>query len=376
MHLPKPVLVLGQPSWPLKSRRVEAWVTVKGGHLGPVTFRCGKRKVSPFSVAPWAEERLSPASPPILQVLRGDFFCLPFGGNATAFRGERHPVHGETANATWTLRSLGDGALHASLATRTRPGRVDKHVRLGDDDACVYQRHVVSGMAGPMDFGHHLMLRFSSPGRISASRFVFGQVLPGPFEEPAAGGYQSLRPAAQFRSLARVPTLDGGWADLSRYPARKGFEDLVLIAADTALPFSWTAVSFPEERFVCFNLKDPRVLRSTVFWISNGGRHYAPWNGRHVGVLGMEEVTAYFHYGLAESAAPNSLSKRGCPTSVRLNPRRPLVVNTIFGVAEVPRGFGKVASISALPGCRRVRIRAEGGQSVAVPVDLSFLGGR
>src|SRR5205814_1633800 len=123
--------------------------------------------------------------------------------------------------------------------------------------------------------------------------------------------------------------LCGDFADLSRYPARRGFEDLVMLVSDTGAPFAWTAVTFLKQRYVWFALKDPGVLRETIFWISNGGRHYPPWNGRHVNVMGLEEVTSYFHLGLAESARKNPLSTKGIPSCVQLNPRRPLTVNYI-----------------------------------------------
>ena len=87
-----------------------------------------------------------------------------------------------------------------------------------------------------------------------------------------------------------------------------------MVVHEATPDFAWTAVTFPAQRYVWFALKDPRVLRSTVLWHSNGGRHYPPWNGRHVNVLGMEDVTTYFHFGLAESARPNSISRRGFPT--------------------------------------------------------------
>jgi len=89
-------IIHGQPSWRLASTDVEAFVTEMGGHLGPVTFDRKGRKLQPYSVAPWAEEQTDPSLPPILKALRGDFFCLPFGGNATPFGREKHPVHGET----------------------------------------------------------------------------------------------------------------------------------------------------------------------------------------------------------------------------------------------------------------------------------------
>ena len=365
---------LGQPSWRLKSDDVEAYVTQTGGHIGPVTFQLGRRQIQPYSVAPWAAEAPAAKSPAVLRALRGDFFCLPFGGNAKPFRGERHPVHGETANARWKLESASPGELHLSLKTRIREGRVDKHVFLRPGQTAVYQRHIISGMSGPMNLGHHAMLKFpDSGGVVSTSRIAFGQVLPTRFEQPEQGGYSALKVGARFRSLQRVALAGGGHADLTRYPARRGFEDLVMMVSEAAQPLAWTAVTFAEEGYVWFALKDPRVLRQTVFWISNGGRHYAPWNGRHVNVLGLEEVTSYFHHGLAESAGRNPLSAQGIPTCLRLNPNQPLKVNYVMAVAVIPKGFDRVAAITPAKNHQSVRLTALSGSNIDVPLDLSFL---
>ena len=78
---PNKKVVLGQPSWRIASKEVEAFVTETGGHLGPVTFKLGGRKIAPYSVAPWAKEKLDRSTPNIIKALRGDFFCMPFGGN-------------------------------------------------------------------------------------------------------------------------------------------------------------------------------------------------------------------------------------------------------------------------------------------------------
>ena len=368
----------GQPSWRLSSPRVEAYVTQTGGHLGPVTFDRRGAKIRPLSVAPWAIERLDRSQPPIIRVLRGDFFCMPFGGNATPYKNEKHPPHGETANARWKLESCVSASaqrptLHLSLRTRVRAGRVDKYVSLATDHDAIYQRHVFSGMSGPMNFGHHAMVRFPdepNSGVVSTSPFVYGQVFPEPMEQPENRGYSVLKPGAEFDALGAVPTVTGETVDLSRYPARRGYEDLVMLLSDDRVPFAWTAVTFPKQRYAWFALKDPRVLRSTIFWISNGGRHYPPWNGRHVNVMGLEEVTSYFLLGLAESVAQNPLAKRGYPTHVRLDPQRPLVVNYIMGVAAVPDGFDRVDAIGESDGGVTLR---SGRRSVHVPVDVSFL---
>src|SRR5690349_17412766 len=93
--------IFGQPSWRFASQTVEAFLTERGGHLGPVTFKVDGKKISPFSVAPWWNEKLDKRLPAIIRVLRGDFFCMPFGGNETPFGKEQHPVHGDPANLKW-----------------------------------------------------------------------------------------------------------------------------------------------------------------------------------------------------------------------------------------------------------------------------------
>lgn len=364
-----------EPSWRLASRDVEAFVTVAGGHLAPVTFDRRGKRIRPYHVAPWAGEKLPPGTPPLLAVLRGDFFCMPFGGNEAPYRGEQYPPHGETCNRAWSLQSLSRDTLHLRMQTRTRKGTVDKFISLRDGHNAVYCRHVVSNMSGVMSFGHHATLRFDDdePGIISTSPIQFGRVPPQPLEQPANRGYSMLKPDAEFTRLTSVPTMDGRAADLSRYPARRGYEDVALIAGKPNVRMAWTAVTFPAQRYVWFALKDPRVLPCTLMWFSNGGRHYPPWNGRHVGVLGLEEIQSYFHYGLRESARKNPLNDRGVATVTRLKPTQPHTINYIMAVAPVPRGFDRVRSIKQSGD--GVQLIANSGQRVNAPLDTAFLDG-
>ncbi|PWU09848.1 MAG: hypothetical protein C5B47_02930 [Verrucomicrobia bacterium] len=374
----KRVSILAQPSWAIGSSHVYAALTCQGGHLGPVSFRIGQHGLAPGAVAPWATEKISKEIPVMLRVLRGDFFCMPFGGNETPWKKERHPLHGETANEKWVRVSSEthkEGSfLHVRMQTAVRKGHVDKLIILKAGHSAVYCQHLVRGMLGPMNFGHHAMLKFPAyegSGRVSMSPFIYGQVFPGMFENPAEGGYTSLLAGAEFEKLDAVPLERGGFADLSRYPARRGFEDLVQVAADPQSQLSWTAVTFPRDRCVWFSLKDPRVLTSTILWHSNGGRHYPPWNGRHRNVLGLEEVTSYFHTGLAESAAKNPLNERGIPTSAILTPKRPLIVNFIMAMAGIPAGFDIVKTV--LPEENSVTVVSASGKSVSVPLQTDFI---
>ena len=371
------VKVLGQASWKLRTDAVEVLISRTGGMVGPVTYQLNGREITPYAVAPWAEEKVPADVSPMLRALRGDFFCLPFGFDPRPFRGERHPQHGECAQGQWRYdgrqTSGGRVTLRLGYATRIRRGFITKEVTLVPGHTAVYQRHVIFGMRGPMSYGYHATLQFPSvegSGHLATSRIRFGQVWPEPFETPAAGGYSCLKTGARFKSLARVPRADGGYADLTRYPARAGFEDAVLLGTDPRLKLGWTTVTFPAERYVWYSLKDPRELTLTLLWMSNGGRHYAPWNGRHRAVMGLEEITA-MPTGLAASVAPNLFSRAGIRTRTMLQRLRPTSVRSIHGVAAIPAGFDVVASVRPVAG--GIELRSRSGQTARAAVDLDFL---
>lgn len=375
---PRPITtktVFSEKSWRLASDRVEAFVTVRGGHLAPVNFQTEAGPVQPFAIAPWHGAKLPADMPAVLRPLRGDFFCAPFGANAKPWRGEQDPVHGETAGAAWKLiaRESDRTTLAAELVTKVRPGRVVKRLNLRPGETNLYLRHELHGMRGPMCLGHHATLQFPEKpgsGHIALSPWRFAQTCPEQFEDPAQGGYNSLKIGAVFRDLRRVPLANGEMTDLSRYPARAGFEDLVMLSSRRGTRYAWTAVTFPEQRYVWFALKDPRLLTSTVMWHSNGGRHMAPWSGRHRGVLGLEDVTSYFHFGLAASAAANPVSRRGIPTVLTLDPRQPLIVPYIMGVTAIPRGFDSVQTIDFRD--HHIVLHAATGKKIRHAVDLAF----
>ncbi|MCA9055481.1 MAG: hypothetical protein KDA75_16685, partial [Planctomycetaceae bacterium] len=221
-------IVHGQPAWALSSDTVELAVTELGGHMAPVTFdRQGKHPVRPYYVSPWQEEGLT-LEPPVLVPLRGDFFCLPFGGNAEPFRGESHPPHGETAGARWQVvgSDSRDGVhtLTLEIATKVRPGKVTKELSLVDGQNVVYSRHRIEGFAGPAPLGHHATLRLPESAEtflVQSSPFALGMTCPVQFSSPASREYQSLGVGERFTSLTSVPTLwkEPSSTDASLFPA-------------------------------------------------------------------------------------------------------------------------------------------------------------
>ncbi|MFA6959726.1 MAG: hypothetical protein WC205_03125 [Opitutaceae bacterium] len=347
-------------------------MTRTAGQLGPVKFRLGRQVIEPLHTAPWCGEPEAGKLIPLLRGLRGDFFCAPFGAGP-GWRGEEHPPHGETANADWTVTSSAPERLVAVLKTRIRPGKITKILETRPDETNLYQAHLFDGFQGSMCFGHHAMLDFNrnGPGVISTSKLRLAQVLPAPFEDPAQGGYSSLKQGAWFRRLDSVPLAAGGKTDLTHFPAREGFEDLVMIHHKDADDFAWAAVVFPEKKFVWFSLKNPVHLASTVLWHSHGGRHYAPWNGRHRGVLGVEDVTAYFHLGLGASLAPNPWREKGVPTSLKFSRGKPTRIPYIMGVAALPEGFDTVRCIHQTT--TGIRLQSASGRQIDHAVDISFI---
>lgn len=347
-------------------------LTRVGGQLRQVKFRLGRQIVEPFSTAPWCDRPEARKLIPLLRELRGDFFCAPFGAGP-AWRGESHPPHGEPANATWKVISSERGRLVATLRTRVRVGKITKVIEARAGETNLYQSHLLEGFQGRMCLGHHAMLDFArnGPGILSTSKLRLAQVLPAPFENPAQGGYSSLQEGAWFRQLGRVPLANGGQTALTRYPAREGFEDLVMLHHRDADDFAWAAVVFPDRKFVWFSLKNPAHLASTVLWHSNGGRHYAPWNGRHRGVLGVEDVTAYFHLGLAASLADNPWQQKGVPTSVALSRSTGTRIPYIMGVAPLAAGFDAVHRIERT--ATGIRLHAASGAHLDHVVDTTFI---
>ncbi len=372
--------ILNQKSYQIQTQQVSMAVAELGGFMAPVRFfRDTKMSVEPLAVAPWHGERLPKEIPPILKGLRGDFFCMPFGGGPEAYRGRAYPPHGETANRIWKFADLvkrpEGAALHLDMALKLQPGKVEKALALVEGQNMIYSRHRISGLSGKMTYAHHATLKFPDrpgSGRLSFSPFRHAATYHSPVESPEVGTYSILKPDSVITDLTRVPLIDGRTTDLTLYPARRGYEDLAMICADPDLEMAWSAVTFSEEGYVWFNLKDPKVLASTVLWFTNGGRYAAPWNGRHINVMGMEETTTFWGDGIAASARKNALSERGIVTARTFKTSSVFDVPVMMGVARIPSGFKVVREIQ-VRSKDEIRLVGNGRHRVDVPAYTGFL---
>lgn len=374
-----------QLSYVLQSDEVSLAVTRLGGHMAPVTFGRGSKSISPYYVSPWQDEGHSSMPADVLVPLRGDFFCMPFGGNQADYHGEKHPVHGEVSSAVWDCDAnevVADGLarLTLSMETKIRPGRVTKEITLKPGSPAVYVRHVIEGFAGPTPLGHHAMLAMPAEDgvfAISTSPFQLAMTNPGIFSDPAVGEYQSLDCGKEFVDLTRVPSQfkEPSELDCSRFPLRPGFADLFAVIADKdalAGDPAWTVAVNTKENWAWFSLRDPNVLPTTAFWLENHGRHSFPWNGRNR-CLGMEDICGYFADGLVPSIETNALTGRGIPTAVELTADHSTNVRSIQAAVPVPDGFGAVTGIEFTAG--KVSLVGSSDQIVEVPVRHEFVCG-
>ncbi|RWB23869.1 MAG: hypothetical protein EOQ42_36070, partial [Mesorhizobium sp.] len=193
---------------------------------------------------------------------------------------------------------------------------VDKILTLRDAHPFLYQEHVFSGGSGAISVAHHPMTAMKDGGRLAFSPKRLAATPDDPLEPDPARGRFLLAYPARSADLTRFPAADGGTLDLTGYRMDQSREDFVtLVEADHGGP-GWTALARKAEADLVVVLKNPAELPVTMLWISNGGRDYAPWSGRHRGVLGIEDGrTALGH---AASLGDNWLKREGVATAFAL----------------------------------------------------------
>lgn len=329
----------------MTERHAIAWahgmasVQALGGMLGPVTFLLPDgRQVSPLHVAPWFDDPDRAAQPPILQELRGEWPCVPFGtdglralpkgwsASGETFDGAGVP-HGHSSNVEWMFTKVDATSVTLACAyPDTHPIRRLSRTIAADPDAPALDITLTVEARRPcrLPIGLHPTLRLPTTGtaRLDPPSFREGHVFPLDVEP----GQGLLHPGATFSALDAIPTRKAGTLSLSDLPLTENTEELVQLCGVTGgfrlhhpdgwqVKLDWETSHFP----------------SLLLWISNRGRSYAPWNSRHL-ALGVEPVCAAFDLGPAISTAPNPISAAGTATAHSFDPERPLTTSYRIGV--------------------------------------------
>lgn len=329
----------------MTERHAIAWahgmasIQALGGMLGPVTFLLPDgRQVSPLHVAPWFDDPARDTYPPILQELRGEWPCVPFGadkprdlpegwsGKGESFDRADVP-HGHSSNTEWRFTNFGDQWVELicdypeshPIRRLTRRIAADPAFPALDITLKVEARR-----ACRLPIGLHPTLRLPSDGlaRLEPPAFRNGRVFPLDVE-PGKG---ILMPGGSFDRLDSVPLRKGGTLSLTSLPLLQATEELVQLCGVTGR----VRLRYPEGWSVAVDW-DAEAFPSLLLWVSNRGRDYAPWNSRHV-ALGIEPVCAAFDLGPAVSTAPNPISAEGTPTARLFQPDQPFTTRYRIGV--------------------------------------------
>lgn len=342
------------------------------GHIADMRVTAAGRTLTPLHRAPWIDEApalLPPGLPEGVVRLSGDFLCAPFSRADV----EEAPLHGWPANSRWDV--VDNAAIDGGWRARFRLRRtvmgavVEKTLTLRDHHPFLYQEHSFSGGSGAISVAHHAMTVMADGGKLAFSPKRLAATPADALEpDPTRGRYLLAYPA-RSDDLAHFPAAAGGTVDLTEYRADHRREDfLTLVEADHGGP-GWTAVARKTEADLVLVLKDPAQLPVTMLWISNGGRDYAPWSGRHRGVLGIEDGrTAIGH---AASIGDNWLKREGVATAFELGGR--VAFRQAIGVLPNTGGQPPQA-IDSGPG--ELRLAMPGGRIDTVAFDSEFLSGR
>lgn len=359
----------------LEAAGIRVTLDLSAGHIRSLVVHEGSRRLAPFHTAPWVEDASianDDGLPVNLRRLSGDFFCAPFSTSDI----EAAPPHGWPANSHWRLigteREPDGGVTGVYELERPVLGAVlEKRFTLRDGHPFLYQTHVFRGGVGAVPVANHAMAALPEGGRLSFSAKQRIETPSRPLEDDPAQGRSLLAYPAQTADPTRVPRADGSTANITRYPWADEHEDFVMLVEAPDSPLGWLAVSRPGSRDAMLSLKSPQDYPVTFLWFSNGGRFYPPWNGRHRGVLGVEEGRANSLYGHRASIEANALSARGIPTALTLDPGGAVAVRNVIGAVALAGSM----IVDAAPQGNGLNLSFADGAMRTVPFDSRFLEG-
>jgi hypothetical protein len=293
-----------------------------------------------------------------MATLGGDFFCAPFA----ASEGDS-PLHGWPANTPWTVVADTGACLRAVLNRPVYGATLVKELTVERGEPFVYQRHVFIGGEGRVTFANHANVSLPTGGLIRTSRKALWETPKTQQESDPRRGRSALVCPAQATDPRAFPGVSAP-VDLTTYPWNPRHEDFVVGIEARGHTLGWTAVTRLGKGDLYLSLRDPRVVPMTMLWHSNGGRDYAPWSGRHVGCLGVEEGAAEHMLGLSREA------DLAGPGALTLRPDGIAEVRHVIGAIAWPSEEG-VADVRIEGG--KLTVRGEHGAERRVAIRQGFL---
>ena len=302
-------------AWTLDWAHGRAQVRRIGAMLAPLEFRLPDgRLCAPFYIAPWADEAPAPDTSPMMQGLRGEWPCAPFGPAVapehlptgwTVRSGPRAWDHGHASHHAWTLLSQGPGVLELGITLPAADAltRMERRLQADPDHAAITVSTTLVARADTvLPFALHPTFAVP-PGGLSLSIGPLAGVHTYPV--PPVPGVSRLQPGCSAAGLDAVPARDGP-QDLRHFPLAHDTEELVQLQACPS-----PIVLHRAQDGVTLSLSwDTAQLPDVLLWISQRGRQHAPWSGRNV-ALGVEPCLSCFDLTrVAEPPADHPLAHR------------------------------------------------------------------
>ena len=294
--------------------------------LGPVTFRLPDGKVvQPLHVAPWENEDIC-HEPPLLQRLRGEWPCVPFGMRPSEILPDRWRAdddamqedvagvhaHGFGSNHHWQVSVADDLTLLAKIdyPERSAVAHLERRITAtSGKPELTFELAITVRENCCLPIGLHPV--FALPGQPGTMRLDPGSycsVWTHPIDE--GPGRSLFEPDRVFADLTNAPVRDGSLIDACALPYEGSSENLLLLTnASGAVGLIHTVEGYRTDLEW-----DAQMFPSLMLWISNRGRTDSPWNGRHL-AIGIEPVLAAFDLGENVSKGSNPLAGAGVPTA-------------------------------------------------------------
>ncbi|WP_022868984.1 hypothetical protein [Schaalia vaccimaxillae] len=262
------------------------------------------------------------AEVPLLDKLRGDFLCVPFGAAPASaedlpkewregYTGPGQWAHGYSANGTWTVVSQSENeAVLALDYADSAVARVERRVTCVEG-AVEFVDAIIMREDARLPLGLHPILRL--PESTGGAQLRMPEV-DSYHVLPVDSGTTKLEIGAQFSDLSAAPLSGGGTVDLTRLPLADDVDEIVLAANPKQ---GVVSLDNEDEGYRVAVEWEREYLSSVLLWFSNRGRKFEPWGGTNV-CLGIEPVTSAFDFGVGVSASENPLSDAGVATAVDL----------------------------------------------------------
>jgi hypothetical protein len=316
-----------------------------GGMLGPTSFILPDgRQIAPFQIAPWANEPLTADVPGVLQRLRGEWPCVPYGSDIdrSAIAGwpashasrtvDTHP-HGYCSNHLWRFEEVSGDTISVAIDYPSAHPirRLERRVCAVSDRAAInFELRIEARHDCRMPIGLHPCFRLPTiPGamQIELPQSASSMSYPSAFDRSSLFAPGQLAPQWNL-----VHGSDGNVLDVSRVPFAQHTEDLLQVLGVPGQASLWNASEGYRVRIEWNSEHFPSVM----LWYSNRGWQTAPWNGRHL-AIGLEPICSAFELGQQISAAENPISARGVATARSFRSGEQFVTRYRIGVEPAER---------------------------------------